>query len=136
MRREGPSFQHSTYNNNGADVSRFDRDTFCPLEIGSRGDFTPERAQAAATVFKQLAGWVGPGCISTYIIGFDADPRELWDVPEAVEYMRSFSRVAGIDIDNIPEALDLPSLTLLSACGVLGPEAKASMWFPPKVSEQ
>ena len=36
------------YGTRGYDVPSIDKETFLPIEIGSRGDLTPDRAQAAA----------------------------------------------------------------------------------------
>jgi hypothetical protein len=113
-----------------------EHDMFVPLEIGSRGDLTAARAQAAATFFKQIEERAGPGCIYVHLAGYDSDPRELWDIPEAAGYVRLWAHLAGLDINSAPTALHEISLSLLAACGVFGETAQASMNLPPKVTEQ
>jgi hypothetical protein len=113
-----------------------EHDMFVPLEIGSRGDLTAARAQAAATFFKQIEERAGPGCIYAHLAGYDSDPRELWNIPEAAGYVRLWARLAGLDTNSAPAALHEISLSLLAACGVFGETAKAAMNLPPKVTEQ
>lgn len=86
---------------------------FVPLEIGSRGDLTAGRAQAAATFFKQIEERVGPGCIYAHLAGYDSDPRALWDIPEAADYVRLWAHLAGLDTNSAPAALHEISLSLL-----------------------
>jgi hypothetical protein len=63
--------------------SSIDKETFIPIEIGSRGDLTPDRAQAAAEFFRKVVARAGPGRIYIHIAGYDEDPRELRDIHEA-----------------------------------------------------
>jgi hypothetical protein len=121
----------------GCDVSAVTKETFCPIEIGSRGDLTPARAQAAADIFQKVAPRAGPGCIYLHISGYDQDPRSLWDIPDAAEYTMLFARLAGLNsIDDVPAALNITSITLFAACGCFGPNIKRCVHFAPKVTEQ
>jgi hypothetical protein len=124
------------YGTRGYDVSSIDKETFLPIEIGSRGDLTPDRAQAAAEFFRKVVARVGPGRIYIHIAGYDEDPRELWDIYEAADYVRLFSRLAGVCADRIPIALHDLSIACFAACGAFGEAGKAAVNPPAKVTEQ
>jgi hypothetical protein len=77
------------------------------------------------------------------LLGFDEDPREIWDIPEAARYVRWWARFSGMNDLATAEryALDAPevgvaslniqsiagsNVGLLAACGVFGDEMKAT----------
>ena len=124
------------YGTRGYDVSSIDKETFIPIEIGSRGDLTPDRAQAAAEFFRKVITRAGPGRIYIHIAGYDEDPREVWDIQEAADYVRLFARLAGLRAGRIPIVLHDLSIALLAACGTFGEAAKAALNPPAKVTEQ
>jgi hypothetical protein len=88
----------------------------------------------------------GEGTFSPMTIGtrggYNEDPREIWDIPEAARYVRWWAHFAGMNDPGIVEryVLDAPddrlamlndnpmaamNIALLAACGVFGDEMKA-----------
>jgi hypothetical protein len=92
---------------------------FIWMMIGKRGALTPEEAQRMGDAWRE-AVQRNPGAKFTISIdGFDDDPRELWQIPEAANYVRQWA--AAADIDDAVTAqrfLEPRSFALLGLCGV------------------
>ena len=72
------------------------------------------------------------------LLGYDEDPRPIWEIPEAARYVRWWAHYAGLDDFEVANRLigeDLATaqlglgasgsnIGLLAACGVFGPEAQ------------
>jgi hypothetical protein len=61
------------------------------------------------------------------LLGFDEDPRPIWEIVDAARYVRWFARFAGLDAQFTEPTNEIAAanLSLLVACGVYGPENKA-----------
>jgi hypothetical protein len=61
--------------------------------------------------------------IAVFLAGWDHDPRELGDIPEAADYVRRWARFAGITLQSTTALVSAgktqpDTLGLLAACGV------------------
>jgi hypothetical protein len=61
------------------------------LEVGVKGELTPERASRAASAISLVKITQPEAQITVMIGGFDNDPRELWDIPEAAAWVRQLA---------------------------------------------
>lgn len=94
------------------------------MELGGRGRFpSPEKVAAdfARVVLSNPRAEIGIA-----IGGFDDDPRELFDVPEVMDWLREFAAVlpphlgAAMAAEDLLARLDKPSRALLMlAAGVI-----------------
>ena len=90
--------------------------------IRQRPDLTARYAKQAAKAFRRLGADYGPVVI--VVDGYDDDPRELWDIPEAADYVRLWTRLVGIrTLANARRRQIVEtSVGLLAACRVFGDE--------------
>jgi hypothetical protein len=58
------------------------------LEVGMKGDLTPHRATRAAATILMVAATSPEATMTVMIGGYDNDPRELWDIPEAAAWVK------------------------------------------------
>jgi hypothetical protein len=61
------------------------------MVIGSKGDLSARRAGESAVSVKLIAERYPDASLSLHIDGFDDDPRELWEIPEAARFIRWFA---------------------------------------------
>jgi hypothetical protein len=109
--------------------------TLFNLEIGQRGNHSRRVAEAAAKAFQQIAAKAGPGMIVLHLTGYDDDPRELWDISEAADYVRLWASLA-FTRENDLVLLHGRMIGFLAACGAFGDEVKREVRLPKKVTEQ
>lgn len=62
------------------------------------------------------------GPVSLLIDGYDDDPRELWEIPEVVAYMRRV--YLGLEIGVISRLDEMSRIICAVCCGVLRPVGK------------
>jgi hypothetical protein len=107
---------------------------FAGVTIGERGWLSKREARASAEAWRKLAQRYPKGLFVITMHGYDQDPRNIWEVPEAARYVRWWARYAGVD--NIGEAYRFfgpnskaaalgpvgNGLGFLAACGVFGEE--------------
>lgn len=96
----------------GSDEVNGDGDgTLMPLVIGMRGDLKCSTAK---------------GTITIAICGYDTDPREIWDIPEAREHVRYWAGYPGLT--HSADVLASP----LEANAADTPLAGTNLGFPAK----
>lgn len=109
------------------------------VTIGIRGDLTEQAAQDNAKRWRAVVERYPKASFIVIIPGYDHDPRELWDIPEAADYVRRWAHHAGMDdldvaddylgplsaIGQTHQQLAHGNLGFLAACGVFGDENKA-----------
>jgi hypothetical protein len=66
------------------------------LVIGTRDQLTKREADSAGKAFKVLRSRHPRSRIMLFMLGYDQDPRELWEFPEVCRYVRRFARTAGL----------------------------------------
>jgi hypothetical protein len=95
---------------------------FALHEIGSKGEFTPEGAKKAAADF--CGAFVAlPDAEHMIVVGgYDDDPRELWDIPEARDFVAAFGwAVSGILQRPLHDwKLEPASIALVAVCVGIG----------------
>ena len=87
------------------------------VQIGDVGSLTCDAAFTAANFVIKASRLYQDSIIHIYLTGFDDDPREIWEIPEAKDYVRSFWRALkaeGADPSGINFADH--SLALLGVC--------------------
>jgi len=134
--KKGAPNSYCEYGDDGQlDVENVTPKTLFNLEIGQRENHTRIVAEAAAKAFRKVAPKAGPGMIVLVIVGYDDDPRELWDIPDVAAYIRLWASLA-ITSERDLSLLHPQMVRLLAACGVFGPEVKRATHLPRKVTEQ
>lgn len=91
--------------------------------IGARGDLSPALARRSAEDFVKARALLPSAQHLISVSGYDEDPRELWDLPEARAFVGAFyARVAQL----LPGKhlrdwhLDGPSLAMVAVCAGVG----------------
>jgi hypothetical protein len=111
-----------------ADMPRDGDGAFIPFTIGARGNLTKPAARDAAMVWRQMTANYPKAVLYPHLIGYDEDPREIWELPDATRYVRLWARLAGIHSpDDIPHAELVAGtglLGFLAACGCFGESLK------------
>jgi hypothetical protein len=65
--------------------------------IGEKGHLSQQDAEVGAALWKQIRR-DAPGAHFIFTIhGYDEDPRALWEIPEAAEYIRTWAKLVGLD---------------------------------------
>jgi hypothetical protein len=118
--------------------------SFMPITIGVRGKLTKREARHAAMMWREVTRRYPKGIFMINLLGYNEDPREIWNIPEAARYVRWWARFA--DMNDLKTAeryvLDAPDIgvtslniksiaesnvAFLAACGVFGDEMKTSV---------
>lgn len=91
------------------------------IGIGGRGYFTEatlRKMKDAPRLVLQQSPRVE---ITLMIDGYDDDPRELWQIPEAVDYVRRYAKASGLHdwTGRLFRALHEHSKGLLIACDAI-----------------
>jgi hypothetical protein len=84
---------------------------FALMIIGGKDDLSDARAQEVASSVAEAIYSMQPADLVEFAIdGFDDDPREIWDIPEAREYFVAFTKTLialKVNVNNIlPQTLD------------------------------
>jgi hypothetical protein len=66
------------------------------LNLGYRGELTKNAAKNAATEWRKIRERYPRARINVGIFGYDQDPREVWEFPDARRFVHWFARFAGI----------------------------------------
>lgn len=94
---------------------------FAPLIIGMRGALTRREARTAASAWRKMRAKMPRAEIYPSIAGYDADPREIWEIGEAREFYCRFARFVGIhrraDVERA--GMHATVLGLLAKCGAI-----------------
>jgi len=107
------------------------------LIIGTRDDLSPKSAEAAAQKWRDIRRQYPNLSVYVSLAGYDDDPREIWEIASAAEYVRQWARFAGIE--NLEETATGPLGTtgaaFLGACGVFGEEVHRNITMPPATAK-
>ena len=107
------------------------------LVIGTRDDLSPKSAEAAAQKWRDIRRQYPNLSVYVSLAGYDDDPREIWEIASAAEYVRQWARFAGIE--NLEETATGPLGTtgaaFLGACGVFGEEVRRNITMPPATAK-
>jgi hypothetical protein len=111
------------------------------LTIATRDDLSEAAARAAGAAFRNIRKKQPEAPIMLNILGYDDDPRELYEFPEVCEYLLWFAETAGLK--DWRAAMEVPwlhvgwGIILLVACGVYdGQDHPFVLQFPPKATRQ
>jgi hypothetical protein len=126
---------------------------FIPITIGSRGNLSKAAARSAATMWRQATSRYPKGCFMLCLLGYNNDPREIWEFHDARRYVGWWARFAGLDDpatadrwfgassaigrSGLPWPLATGGVGFLAACGVFGEELRqaALRGHQPKVPQ-
>jgi hypothetical protein len=89
------------------------------VQIGEKGELTRVLARDAAEAMVTAREAYPEATLTLTVDGFDADPREIWDIPEARAYVRDFAGFAALIRPGVPLQawkLDPGSLALILVC--------------------
>jgi hypothetical protein len=94
--------------------------------IGDREDLTPGMCEKAAVAWRTITAENPKASFELNIVGYDDDPRELWEFLDVCAYVQRWAKLVGLD--DIEEADRWVGsgigLALLAACGVFGDEMR------------
>jgi hypothetical protein len=88
---------------------------FC---IGGKGDLTEETARRSARrTVKTIERRISPRmAVTLSVAGFDSDPREIWEIPEARSYVLAFADEMVKCGVNLGRVLLPQSCMMIQAC--------------------
>lgn len=87
--------------------------------VGSKDSLSDQALTDAITLLNDQLRTRTVGPISLALEGYDEDPREIWEIPEARDYMR---RLALQLHDGVAKRLDEASMIMCAVCcGYLRP---------------
>ena len=99
------------------------------VAIGQRGKLTKGRAREAAAAWREVVRRYPKAQLYISMLGYNEDPREIWQIEDAARYVRWWACYAGMDNEaavlRVGNMLAATNYGLLVACGVFGEEAKA-----------
>lgn len=89
--------------------------------IGMRGELTRGAARHAADAWRSMLVEYPTANVCPQIAGFDDDSRELWEIPEARDYICDWARFADLDHSAavVTSPLDQHALAFLAKCGAI-----------------
>lgn len=93
------------------------------MELGGRGHFwAADVVRASEALLAAIARLGAEQTLVLTIGGYDDDPRELYQVPDVIQFLRRVMKHAGITHWSHPAVrmLNEESLALLLQCGVFG----------------
>jgi hypothetical protein len=70
---------------------------FIPVTIGARGNLSKAEARRGAAMWRQATGRYPEACFMISLLGYNEDPREVWEFRDARRYVRWWARFAGLD---------------------------------------
>jgi hypothetical protein len=95
--------------------------TLMHLVIWMRGSLKRSTAREAANAYRKTVAQYPKAIIYVTITGYDSDPREIWDIPEARDHIRYWAQYLGLTHSSDELAAPLvesTSLGTLAKCGV------------------
>ncbi len=96
------------------------------LQIGAKGNLTKHKAKKMGLAFRVARSKYPESKIAFSIDGYDDDPREIYQIPEACEYIKLWAKASGFDdwrtAIGVPWA-DAAFLALLQLSGVFGSDS-------------
>jgi hypothetical protein len=111
---------------------------FVPISIGARGSLSKQRARDGARAWHEAVRRNPKAFFMISLLGYDEDPREIWEIPEAARYVRWWAKYTGMDdlktadrffgtqsaIGNSGISVATSGMGFLMACGVFGEEGR------------
>src|SRR5215475_9518434 len=110
-------------------MSSPEKPDFVLVEIGARGKLFSQDAEHAAAMWKDLQHKAPKAFFKICIGGYDDDPRQIWEIPEAAAYVRTWAQLVGITSPEAAEQAFRPpdndfergaTIGLLDLCCVFG----------------
>ena len=99
--------------------------TFIHMVMGARHELTKRNAMMAAIGFRAACERYPNAEFYLNLMGYDADPREIWENDEAAQYIRRWAKFAGLNSpDDVKVRLAMGGVGLLGACGCWGEDYK------------
>jgi hypothetical protein len=93
------------------------------VAVGTRNQLTKAAARDTAAMWRETTQRYPKAAFHISLSGYDEDPRELWELPEAARYVRWWARFAGMDDPaTASHFLDPEGMTFLAVCGAFGEE--------------
>jgi len=107
--------------------------------IGSRNDLTPGMCEKAAAAWRTVTAENPKATFVLNVVGYDDDPRELWEFPDVCAYIQQWAKLVGLDdideadkwigscegrLSPIKDLTEPNGLAVLAACGVFGEEMR------------
>ena len=91
------------------------------IGIGGKGQFGDQTLRQMRDAPRQLLQHNPKAEICLWIDGYDDDPRELWNIPEAADYIRRYAKASGLHdwTSRLFRALHEHSKGLLIACDAI-----------------
>jgi len=125
MRATGIPTDCVTYDEIGG--TEVDATTMITMVIGRRDKLTETEAQAAGAMWRKARMKSPQSPIAIMILGYDQDPRELWEFPEVCRYVQWWAAAAGMQhpeaVLSLPDPISARFLGgFLASCGVYGEE--------------
>jgi hypothetical protein len=126
---------------------------FIPITIGSRGNLSKAEAKRSAAMWRKAIGRYPKGCFMISLLGYNDDPREVWEFRDARRYVRWWARFADMDDpatadrwlgassaigrSGLPWPFATGGMGFLAACGVFGeaPRQAAVRGHQPTVAQ-
>jgi hypothetical protein len=71
--------------------------TLIPVTIGIRSDLSKAAAAHCAAMWQEVTARYPKAFFLLNILGYDTDPRELWEFPEVRRYVRRWARLTGLN---------------------------------------
>jgi hypothetical protein len=109
-----------------------------PVVIGTRDKLTKDEARNCAAMWREATRRYPKAGFNICLLGYDQDPREVWEFPDAARYVRWWARFAGMDdpevanrylgtgspvLGNMSEIAQA-GMGFLAACGCFGEQFK------------
>jgi hypothetical protein len=93
---------------------------FVPITIGARGDLSKAEAKKGAAMWREVIKRYPKACFMITLLGYNEDPREVWEFRDARRYVRWWARFTGLDDITTAERFFGPSSPVGQAFGIRG----------------
>jgi hypothetical protein len=67
------------------------------MPIGQRGELTKRNARETAAAWREAVRRYPKAQLGISMLGYNEDPREIWQIEDAARYVRWWARYAGMD---------------------------------------
>jgi hypothetical protein len=114
-----------------------------PFTVGHRGELAMEDAKRAAEHWRAATARYPKAIFQIVFLGYDEDPREIWEFPEVRRHLRRWARLTGLNDGaaavswlgtgegRLDPPLDMEAASslvlgpkLLALCGAFGEQAR------------